>query len=124
MCLRGTSLIVVFLENCFLLVAVAAASDFAPYLLLEGLELRGELCEEGIVGVFLDYVVHEAHGKDEFLCMLVFGEAKRLCLFHHGCDVVMAAEVEVQHLSHFSVFGLDHVVEIRFLFFFHNICVF
>ena len=59
MCLRGTSLIVVFLENCFLLVAVAAASDFAPYLLLEGLELRGELCEEGIVGVFLDYVVHD-----------------------------------------------------------------
>ena len=107
-----------------LLVAVAAASDLASYLLLEGLKLRGELCEEGIVGVLLDYVVHEAHREDELLCMFVFGEAKRFCFLCHCGDVVMAAEVEVEYLGHLSVFGFDHVDEIRFLFLFHNSCVF
>lgn len=106
-----------------LLLAATTAADLTFYLLFERFELRSEVGEECKVGIFLYDMVHEAHGKYEFLGMFVlFKPACGFSSLHHGGEIMMTAEIEVDYFGHFTVFGLDDVDVIRFLI--HNFSVF
>ena len=99
-----------------LLAATAAATELSLDALLERLELRPEFLEDLKVGIFLDYMMHKTHREDEFLAMFVFLEQTGGAgLLYHIGDVVMTAEVKIEHLAHFAVLSLDHIYVIRFL---------
>ena len=81
--------------------SLTLASELSLHALLEGLELRAELCKNRIVGVLFDNMVHETHRKDKLLHMFILLESEFFGILDHRSQIVMTTEVEVENLGHF-----------------------
>lgn len=94
-----------------------AAAAVAFELVLEVVELGQECGEVGVVRIFLQGVVQEAHAENE-LAGVLFCEA--LFLFSEGCKgckVMMSAEVEAHDVLDFAVDHFCNAEVVRTLFF-------
>ena len=88
---------------------LAATAAVALEGMLEVVELSEEAGEESIVRILLQRMVHEPESKNELTGVFV---AELLFLSGKFCkcgDVVVAAEVEVEHFLDFTVHYLSEV---------------
>ena len=85
--------------------------------LFELVELSEETGEESVVGIFFKGVMKQTEAENELLSMLLAEVLVCLGALGEGCQVVMAAKVEVHDFLNFTVHHFGDVEMIRTFFF-------